>query len=306
MQYFYRIVISLSLILSISMVRAEYVETTGQITIEAEDYLALTAPGTTNDFWAAKCNRGNFSGDASMFVGPNDGDKVNGPSETIPGSPADQSPRLSYHINFSTNGTYKIWLKVLGTGGGGNSVHVGVDNNFVGIIGFAAETDFTWVNTNAVVGSPPLTFVISDAPATHRFDLWMREDGVYIDKILLTTNPTADPTTAEPLADNPTAIGAVAPTAAAPVITPPGGAISPAATVSLSTCTSNTGLFYTLDGSDPTPNFSNPSTVQFATGFMIPADNTVVRAIASALPGTTRNNSAITSATFTINPAPTF
>ena len=82
------------------------------------------------------------------------------------------------------------------------------------------------------------------------------------------------------------------PTAATPVITPDGGTFSASASVKLSTATADAGIYYTLDGSTPTPAsklYTDP--IEITT-------DTTVKAIASA-PGYVQ--SAIRSAAFTFS-----
>jgi hypothetical protein len=90
------------------------------------------------------------------------------------------------------------------------------------------------------------------------------------------------------------------PNAAAPAITPDGGTFSGRQSVTLSTTTSSGSIFYTLDGTVPTPG-STPYTDPFTI-----STDTTVRAIASA-PGFVQ--SAVSSASFTFSgqaPAATF
>jgi len=82
------------------------------------------------------------------------------------------------------------------------------------------------------------------------------------------------------------------PTAAAPVITPDGGTFAGSQSVTLSTATSSGSIFYTLDGTVPTPG-STPYTDPFTI-----STDTTVRAITSA-PGFVQ--SAVSSASFTFS-----
>ncbi len=79
-------------------------------------------------------------------------------------------------------------------------------------------------------------------------------------------------------------------TAAAPAITPNGGTFSASQSVTLSTTTATAEIFYTLDGSTPTPAstlYAGPITI---------STDTTIKAIASA-PGYVQ--SSVSSATFT-------
>jgi hypothetical protein len=90
------------------------------------------------------------------------------------------------------------------------------------------------------------------------------------------------------------------PSAAAPVITPDGGTFSGSQSVTLTTTTASATIYYTLDGTEPTP----ASTV-YTEPIAISSDTTVL-ALAS---GTGYTQSAVSSATFTFSgqtPAVTF
>ena len=81
------------------------------------------------------------------------------------------------------------------------------------------------------------------------------------------------------------------PAAAAPVITPAGGTFGASQSVTLSTTTASATIYYTLDGTEPTPAstvYTEPITI---------STNTTVRALASA---TGYSQSAISGASFTV------
>ena len=87
------------------------------------------------------------------------------------------------------------------------------------------------------------------------------------------------------------------PTAAAPVISPNGGTFSTAQTVTLSSSTSSAAIYYTLDGSTPTPasnEYTGPITISV---------DTTLKAIASA-PGYVQSGVSAATFTFTSQTAP--
>lgn len=87
------------------------------------------------------------------------------------------------------------------------------------------------------------------------------------------------------------------PTAAAPVISPNGGTFSTAQTVTLSSSTSSAAIYYTLDGSTPTPasnEYTGPITISV---------DTTLKAIASA-PGYVQSGVSTATFTFTSQTAP--
>ncbi len=99
------------------------------------------------------------------------------------------SPEVSYSVNFATTGTFYVWVRGrsgLGGGGGGSddSVHLGFDGvqqtNGGGITGFG--NNYTW-GSNSTTGGRVTVNVTT--PGEHTLNLWMREDGVAIDKIII-------------------------------------------------------------------------------------------------------------------------
>ncbi|CAN0361974.1 unnamed protein product, partial [Phaeothamnion confervicola] len=106
-------------------------------------------------------------------------------------NPATTSPQLDYRVNFDAPGTYRLWLRAIGPNASGDSVHVGIDGattvdseNFP----VGAGTAFAWRNKSgtAVIQVP--------SAGVHTINLWMREDGASVDRILLTTNTGLTPT----------------------------------------------------------------------------------------------------------------
>lgn len=102
-------------------------------------------------------------------------------------------PRADYHVNFQTTGTYYVWVRVWGSATSSDSIHAGFKSVLLtGGGGFTSSGDpaFRWDNT---VGSTRITMNVTSA-AIHIFNLWMREDGAMVDKIVLTQDPNYTPT----------------------------------------------------------------------------------------------------------------
>lgn len=105
----------------------------------------------------------------------------------------EESPRLDYKINFRKPGTYTVWVRVF-NGSGNDSVHVGLDGAAVPA---AAHMTFHqsagWIWSNATLQGGTATLEIRTA-GEHTLNLWMREDGTIVDRLLLTLNPLYRPT----------------------------------------------------------------------------------------------------------------
>ena len=119
-----------------------------------------------------------------MFSTPDAGVNANPPLDGV-------SPRLDYCVNLPAAGTWFVWVRGCGIDGAANSVHVGVDgapsNEGMQVGNFNALWDLnTWNWTSDTTVSPARISVAS--AGIHTFNIWMREDGVRVDRFLLTTD----------------------------------------------------------------------------------------------------------------------
>jgi len=102
------------------------------------------------------------------------------------------SPELSYKIKFATTGTYKVWLRWRFIDNASDSIRGGLDNvytdgQFTGSGGFHSygkDEKWYWQQVASM-----------DVATTgeHLLNLWVREDGLMVDKIYMTTG-TETPT----------------------------------------------------------------------------------------------------------------
>jgi RHS repeat-associated protein len=100
------------------------------------------------------------------------------------------SPKVDYPIGFTTPGTYTVWLRGYPANAAGDSVYVGLDEQTVGVTGFAPGV-WTWASESANGESANLVIT---ATGVYTLNLWMREDGLQIDRLLLTTDTNYIPT----------------------------------------------------------------------------------------------------------------
>jgi hypothetical protein len=138
-----------------------------------------------------------LSGAEWVEVGPTEGFtgtagmQVLGPSFYDPGY-ADTSPRLEYEINFVKTGTHYVWILAWAAGGADDSCHVGLDGEETPLSSNWSGGGNNWSN-----GRYPETgraqFEVTST-GIHVLDIWVREDGLIADKIVLTTNPDYTPT----------------------------------------------------------------------------------------------------------------
>ena len=104
------------------------------------------------------------------------------------------SPHLTYQADFSTADTFFVWLRVKTDSSESNSIHVGLDGIETDT-GEAMETNtfyvWHWINARGHEAGP--AYLIVEEAGEHTIDLWMREDGFYIDRLLLTTDASYVP-----------------------------------------------------------------------------------------------------------------
>jgi hypothetical protein len=103
------------------------------------------------------------------------------------------SPELQYNIDLDKGATYFIWVHGYGPDGAADSVHVGIDGQEI-------DTSDRISFFNAAWSWQQLTMDGNDAyltskKGTHTLNIWMREDGFLIDKILLTDDFSYSPIT---------------------------------------------------------------------------------------------------------------
>jgi alpha-D-xyloside xylohydrolase len=153
----------------------------GTVAIEAEDFVSNTA--RSGLAWELTNTVGGYTGDGFMQVFPDNGSNING-AATIVAS----SPELRYAVIFNTVGTYSFWARGYATTNASDSIHVGLDGVVSG-----TGSNLTWdpiVNawhwTNVTFGAAARTISVTST-GLHHVSVWMREDGVRLDRFVLAT-----------------------------------------------------------------------------------------------------------------------
>ena len=130
------------------------------------------------------------SGGFAMRASPEQG--VNNSSDY-----ALNSPRLNVNVSFVTTGTHYLWVRGFSLNTGADSVHIGLDG--VDLSSSRRLDDFgvgIWDWTNLIKPGPnnlQIATIDVSSPGEHTINVWMREDGFQIDKIILTTDPAYIP-----------------------------------------------------------------------------------------------------------------
>lgn len=104
------------------------------------------------------------------------------------------SPELQYQVNFATGGDYYVWVYGAGPNTSGDTLHVGLNGTLQGTNGrvvLNATDTLSWSNTNTGGSRVILTGVTA---GVNLINVFMREDGAWFYKLLLTTDPSFVPT----------------------------------------------------------------------------------------------------------------
>jgi len=163
-------------------VRDPFIESDGRVVIEAEHYLTSSVGSGQRQgwMWVVKDIAGSI-GDGCLQALPDHGANINSDI-------AATSPHLTYEIEFATTGMYYLWVRGVADNTAGDSVHYGVD----GVVVSSGPGDSIRVNTSSFEWSNGSGAVIASIDITstglHTLDIWMREDGIVIDRLLLTTD----------------------------------------------------------------------------------------------------------------------
>ncbi|MCX6327596.1 MAG: T9SS type A sorting domain-containing protein [Bacteroidia bacterium] len=146
-------------------------------------YPATTGPFYTQN-WTLKDTTAGFSGTGAMVTLPNVGYST---SDVL--LVKANSPTLKFVVNFDTTGTHYIWLRAnVNNSGGDRSIHAGLDDT-ISAVRMEHMTLKTWEWRSNISGGATRPRIFVKSKGEHTFCLYMRQDGMQIDKILLTTNP---------------------------------------------------------------------------------------------------------------------
>jgi arylsulfatase A-like enzyme len=102
------------------------------------------------------------------------------------------SPHLEYEVSIDTPGRYYVWARARGSNNSNDSLHVGLDGQ-APLSGRRLEQIFDYWGWTSVRDTGGRAYVDVAATGVHTFDVWMREDGVIVDKFILTTDASFTP-----------------------------------------------------------------------------------------------------------------
>lgn len=153
-----------------------FIETGGEVVMEAE-HATSTQAGTgaaDGQVWQETTGVAGASGSVMQAM-PNNG--IGTDTQTY-------GPRLDFKIDFHTTGSYHVFLHLPHhASGGDDSVNIGLDGILVEDNMGNTSGSWRWRTTNPATIALDIT-----TPGVRTFNIWMREDGVMVDKVILTTN----------------------------------------------------------------------------------------------------------------------
>lgn len=125
----------------------------------------------------------------------------------------DMGPTLRYHVLFENPGRYYVWIHARGQGPAANGLHVGIDDTWprnelrdASSMRMQFRNGWRWTQTrrgqnmhtgvsagDGVSLRDANIWLEIDAAGVHTIQLGMREDGLEIDKIILSSDPDFEP-----------------------------------------------------------------------------------------------------------------
>lgn len=153
-----------------------FIESGGQVVMEAEHCTAIQ-PGTGTaaaHTWQEVTGVAGASGSVMQST-PNTG---------VATDTLTFGPRLDFKVDFHSTGTYYVFLHLPHhASGNDDSVNIGLDGALIASNLGNTTGSWRWRTTNPVTIGLNIT-----TPGVRTFNIWMREDGVMVDKVILSTN----------------------------------------------------------------------------------------------------------------------
>jgi len=159
------------------------------VCFEAEHFHAKA--DLMNHAWTLVSAPADFGGTGAMAILPNIG---TGSLKDF----ATSSPRMDYRIRFEKAGKHFVWIRGCAESGTDDSIHVGLDGKDVKsstAVSISIGTKWGW--TSKIMGGGA-AYVDIPSPGLHVVNIWMREDGAVVDRVVITTNPKYAPKDAGP------------------------------------------------------------------------------------------------------------
>ena len=155
----------------------------GIVSMEAENFDNNVSQG--GHTWTLITLPAGASGSKAMQALPNINTRRRDSVDYLP-----LSPHLDFKVSFIKTGPHYVWIRGHANGSGNDDdCHLGLNYQATPTgeqITFNAAANWGWFNTSRKIAGPA-TFDVPSA-GIHTVNIWMCEDGVIIDKIVLTTD----------------------------------------------------------------------------------------------------------------------
>jgi hypothetical protein len=168
-------------------------DSAGLLVVEAENFTGSNrAPD--GHVWVAQTDRTGFSGVGYVQPLPDNAVNIGNGLGFIT-----NSPRLDFTVNFTKAGTNYLWFRggEPRAAGDGDSVHAGINGappaSAIQISGAPTFTTTGW-NWVGNINGDTRAFIVVPNAGPHTVNVWMREDGFYFDKLIVTSEAAFIPT----------------------------------------------------------------------------------------------------------------
>lgn len=132
---------------------------------------------------------GNSSNDDAMTTNPDQGELA---------GTTENTPMLSYLVYFNHPGKHYLWVRGFGDSnksgvGNSDSIHIGLNGTVSSSAYRVDQFPSQWTWSRHTPGNPVASLNVVEA-GVNIVNIWMREDGLAIDKFVITSNPNFVPT----------------------------------------------------------------------------------------------------------------
>ncbi len=154
----------------------------GYMFFEGEDYasLATGVSGGVTRAWVPDTSPTGASGIGGLRASPDSGANV------ILANAAAQSPRLDFRVTITTAGAHHVWVRMYGPSDASDAIHVGAGAALPGAPTATLDAPnnggWVWVRTAATINMAAGNGFVS---------VWMAEDGVKVDAVVVTQSTSA-------------------------------------------------------------------------------------------------------------------
>ena len=159
----------------------------GLVSIEAENPDARTTAPGGHEWVSAGASFAGHSGADALQALPDD-------AVSYVTGDLSLSPRLDYQVNFAAAGTHYVWVRARAPSLSSRAFHVGLDGQEFGsrkYLRAPVSGGYEWVGAKA---NGMRSTVNATTSGIHTVNLWMRDSGTVVDKLVLTTDPDFVPT----------------------------------------------------------------------------------------------------------------